>query len=476
MVIGGWYSLPMLFSGYNIYKHARPLPLWRYDMKNSWSPVMLCILVIILGLLNPLMAHQLSSSQETGPYFPGENRGSDSLEPMVNREKSMSLVKRLTFYPLQDSYIDEEKPYTNTHTYPLYFFIRVRSLEGANQRSLLQFDTRSDIPYGAHIIDAQLQVWLNFAPVESRVFDLYRVTEDWQDTSVTWINQPGYHKEATGWVETGDERKWLKWNVTNDTQGFFNGSFSNHGWLFKDRTEDAISYPGFFCTLRALESDQREYYPRFVLYFEEDHSSPFITFESPQDGTLLYTPTVYLRGWVEDNVGITHIGYHHEWPGGSQNDSWSLDHAFPHYTFEWPLLLHEGTNTLRVEALDMVGNTASKSIQLDYREDRLAPQVKIIRPQTGSLYINDRELLTGVLRATVILGKITSRVHAWDNESGIHHVDFLIDNETRYSDSESPFEWILDDTFRGWYRLGVAAFDYGGNQGADEQMILIFNL
>jgi len=82
----------------------------------------------------------------------------------------------------------------------------------------------------------------------------------------------------------------------------------------------------------------------------------------------------------------------------------------------------------------------------------------------------------GVLHATVILGKVTTRVHAWDNESGIQQVNFLRDNETRFSDSDVPFEWILDDPLRGWHRLGAAAVDYGGNQDVADKMILIFNL
>lgn len=434
-------------------------------MKQVWSPIMLCSLVIIFGLVNPLLAYSFPSNQET-----------DSSSIKGNQDATHSLIKRLTFYPIQDSFIDEEQPYTNTHIYPLYFFLRVRSLAGANQRSLLQFDTRSAVPHGAQIIDAQLQIWLNFAPVESRVFDLYRVTENWLDTTVTWSNQPAYSTELTGGLETGDERKWLKWNVTEDTQGFFNGSFPNYGWLFKDRNEDAVAYPGFFCTLRALESDQYEYWPRFVLYFEEDTSPPEINFESPQDDAILYTPTVYLKGDVRDNVGITQIGYHHEWSSGSQNDTWMLDHAVPHYTFEWPLLLHQGVNTIRVETMDMAGNTASRSIQLQYKEDLVPPHIVIIRPQSGSLYINDRELLTGVLRATVILGKITISIDAWDNESGIQQVNVLMDNETVYSDSDAPFEWILDDAFRGWHRLGALSVDYGGNQDTAEKMILIFNL
>jgi len=433
-------------------------------MKHFWSPVMLCSLIIILFLVNPLLAHPFSCSQIRESSI---TRGDQDI--------SQSLVKRLTVYPIQDSFIDEEQPYTNTHIYPLYFFIRVRSLAGANQRSLLRFDTRSAVPHGAQIIDAQLQIWLNFAPVESRVFDLYRVTETWQDTTVTWNNQPDCHNEVTGWVETGDERKWLKWNVTKDTQGFFNGSFPNYGWLFKDRSEDA-SHPGFFCTLRALESDQYEYYPRFVLYYEEDTSSPLINIESPQDGTTLYDSTVYLKGNVLDNVGITQIRYYHEWASGSQNDTLMLNHAFPDYSFEWPVVLHKGANTISVETIDMAGNTASQSIQVDYKDDVVAPHVEITRPQTGSLYVNDRELLMGVLHATVILGKVTTRVHAWDNESGIQQVNFLRDNETRFSDSDVPFEWILDDPLRGWHRLGAAAVDYGGNQDVADKMILIFNL
>lgn len=444
-------------------------------MKKYSSRVTLCLLIISIISMSG-MAQHLFASQNTLISHPVLTHPNTTTMDYMDARTDENVLPRppLTLYPLQDAYIDQETPYTNSHIYPLYIFLRVRSLEAKNQRSLVQFDTRSSIPYGAQISEAQLQVWLNFAPLQSRVFDLYRVTGAWHDTQVTWNNQPSHATETSGLVMTGDERKWLEWDVTRDTQGFLNGSFANYGWLFQDHMEDSTP-PGFFCTLRALESPLVTYFPRLVIHFEEDTTSPSITLEKPKDNDTLYTPLLNITGWAMDNVGVICIGYHHDWLGGSEEKSWTLDYGYSRYRFEWPVMLHEGVNTITINATDMVGNQASYFFMVQHQEDTLAPQGQITRPVKGSLYISDRELVTGLPGAALVIGKITSVVLAVDNESGICQVDFLMDNELRHSDEESPFEWVIDDPLLGWHRLDVIVRDHAGNQDGDTQEIFLFN-
>jgi len=396
----------------------------------------------------------------------------DTQEQNISSPIAEGMDNTYIFSPVQDSYIDMETPFSNTHYYAVFFFLRVRSLEGKNQRSLIQFDPMSGIPPGSQIIDAYIRTWLNFPPVESRLFDMHRITEAWTDTSVTWNNQPEYTPLVTTTLDTGVEPLWLEWDATSDIQRFFNGSVVNHGWLIKDHSEDA-SPPGFYCTLRALEAPR--YRPQLIIQWREDTQPPFIRLGNPEGNQTVYTPHVVVTGQAEDNGGISMIRYYHDWEGGSWSDTQNLSYGYSRYCFEWPVMLSRGINRLRVECQDIQGNSNLVSFTLIYREDALSPCIEIVQPREGSFYLGGREIITSDFPVSLVMGKITSRVDAEDNESGIDRVDFMLDGNICYSDDASPYEWMMDSSTVSWGKhvLSVSGYDKGGNVARDERDIIM---
>ena len=441
-------------------------------MKSMWLFGMICLLLVLVGTMAPSIAHNPSAIPRSPGIAPLDEDIQDAQEKYISSPIAEGMDSTYIFPPVQDSYIDMETPTSNTHYYAVFFFLRVRSLEGKNQRSLIQFNPVSGIPPGSQILDAYIRTWLNFPPVESRLFDMHRITEAWTDTSVTWNTQPGYTPLVTTTLDTGVEPIWLEWNVTGDIQRFFNGSVENHGWLIKDRSEDA-SPPGFYCTLRALEAPR--YRPQLIIQWREDTQPPLIRLGNLEGNQTVYTPQVVVTGQAEDNGGIIMIRYYHDWEGGSWRDSQNLSHGYSRYCFEWPVTLVRGTNRLGVECQDIQGNTNLVSVTLIYHEDTVSPWIEIVQPREGSFYLGGREIITSNFPVSLVMGKITSRVDAEDNESGIDRVDFMLDGNICHSDDTSPYEWVMDTATVSWGKhvLSVNGYDRGGNVACDERDIIM---
>jgi len=101
-------------------------------------------------------------------------------------------------------------------------------------RAYLQFNPNA-IPADAVIVSADLKLFQSDAIVTvDLTIDLHQVTESWEESTITWDNQPDYlaTPESTITVVVG-EISWLSWNVTNLLQGWLDGSIANHGIMLK---------------------------------------------------------------------------------------------------------------------------------------------------------------------------------------------------------------------------------------------------
>ena len=98
--------------------------------------------------------------------------------------------------------------------------------------------------------------------------------------------------------------------------------------------------------------------------------------------------------------------------------------------------------------------------------------VGITRP-SDALYVNDREIIP--LSGTIIIGGITIDADAASN-TGIRNVEFYIDGEMRYNDTEAPYEWLWDEHAVGSREIAVRAYDIRGSEAGDSIDVLIFNL
>lgn len=92
--------------------------------------------------------------------------------------------------------------------------------------------------------------------------------------------------------------------------------------------------------------------------------------------------------------------------------------------------------------------------------DTTPPSVAITKPGNG-LYIANKYILH--LSLPIIIGKIDINVTASDNDSGIDHVAFYLDDQPVGNDSTAPYSWTWSERAFFKYTIKVIAYDKAGN-------------
>ncbi len=90
----------------------------------------------------------------------------------------------------------------------------------------------------------------------------------------------------------------------------------------------------------------------------------------------------------------------------------------------------------------------------------------LVAPEKGKIYFMDREIMTIGENRTVAIGGITVKANTNGNR-----VEFYVDDELKYEDSEEPYQWFWNEFSMGNHEIKVVAYD-GGNKASDELEIL----
>ena len=108
---------------------------------------------------------------------------------------------------------------------------------GYRRRFLVKFDM-SEIPDGAKIISAQIQLRMSRIAGSNTTVNAHLATKNWNENTVTWRN---YANQFNRTVSSSRFLKWTgrrntleTWNVTKDVQAMADGTIDNFGWLFKE--------------------------------------------------------------------------------------------------------------------------------------------------------------------------------------------------------------------------------------------------
>ena len=144
-----------------------------------------------------------------------------------------------TFYPTDDAKIAQDDPNKNYDGDP---GINIRNEFGGGGSSgwcsdgLYRFDI-SSIPRGASIIRATFHLfynkWTSNNPT-GRMLNVYRITSDWNEDTVTWNTAPVYNPVASAFSPVpATVNVWMHWNVTSDIKEFVSGT-TNYGWRLRD--------------------------------------------------------------------------------------------------------------------------------------------------------------------------------------------------------------------------------------------------
>ena len=141
------------------------------------------------------------------------------------------------FNPTGDVYIKHTVP---DDTFDIAY-LSVRNEYGAYGAGyawdgLIKFDV-SSIPSGTTIISASLYMYywsFQDSNPAGRPITLYRVTSDWDETSVTWNTQPSCASQPTTSSTVPSSYGWMSWDVTSDVEDFVNGIRTDYGWKITD--------------------------------------------------------------------------------------------------------------------------------------------------------------------------------------------------------------------------------------------------
>lgn len=174
--------------------------------------------------------------------------------------------------------------------------------------------------------------------------------------------------------------------------------------------------------------------------------------------------------WAIDPDG-NNVRYHIEWGDGKITlTSFKKSGEKVMVAHTWHAV---GKYTIKAKAIDEYGAESEWAKLYVTIGDEIPPYVIIIRPKDG-LYIFDKKVLT--LKNTIIIGGVTIKANASDNESGISNVEFYIDDALKYVDDSMPYEWLWDERAIGEHIIKVVAYDKMGNKAMDGNIVCIINL
>lgn len=158
----------------------------------------------------------------------------------------------LTLQASTDTYVSQFKQENNTNygtniTMIVRSFLPGNSGNVKNDHSFIMFDM-PPLPSGSTIVSATLQLYTANVSNATRNYTLKPVEQQWNETNVTWNNQPSVISSATSYADTPLSPGWVNWSVTSDVTAWVNGA-TNYGWQISDMNENSpVDYSTAFYT------------------------------------------------------------------------------------------------------------------------------------------------------------------------------------------------------------------------------------
>jgi len=157
------------------------------------------------------------------------------------------------------------------------------------------------------------------------------------------------------------------------------------------------------------------------------------------------------------------IRYYFNWGDGTGNwSNWIKSGTKVEITHSWE---NSGMYSVKVKAQDEYQMESNWSESLIVTIEDNPPNITVEKPLKG-LYLLDRKVLP--LPFTFVIGKITIEVNVTDRESGVRNVEFYIDDELKFNDTEEPYEWLWDEKLFFRHKIEIVAYDRAGNKASTE--------
>jgi len=143
-----------------------------------------------------------------------------------------------------------------------YAYLMVNFGPATEVRGLVEFDGLGVLS-GATINAASFDLWIDRANSTDYDFGVYRLTESWEEATVTWQNQPAHAAAAYATIKvSGAVGGPYTWDVKTLLQEWADGTYVNYGLLLR-RVD--MNYPSnwpYFCS---SDHSNGSYHPRLTV-------------------------------------------------------------------------------------------------------------------------------------------------------------------------------------------------------------------
>lgn len=197
--------------------------------------------------------------------------------------------------PLKNVYVDSYQPTTNHGGYYALFLGLYANT--VIHRDLFQFDL-SILPSGQIITKAELVLYImrNDYPSASKLFNIYRIRQNFEENTVTYNNQPSVSSDPYATLVIDDEiNTYLRSDVTDLVKEWYEGHYPNHGLLVKASNETINSLAAFYSSY----SSNEVYFPYLEISIEGPEQISGRVFSSSTE-TELITSDSYSYSQVYD--------------------------------------------------------------------------------------------------------------------------------------------------------------------------------
>jgi len=104
------------------------------------------------------------------------------------------------------------------------------------------------------------------------------------------------------------------------------------------------------------------------------------------------------------------------------------------------------------------------------------PQLSITHPRFGKIFFHDNEQKTYKYKTPIIINDTHIHVEVKQGSNPIEKVEFYYDNRLLLTDTETPYEYMLNHTSIGFHKIKVITYDTLGATATDEMKILFINI
>jgi hypothetical protein len=103
------------------------------------------------------------------------------------------------------------------------------------------------------------------------------------------------------------------------------------------------------------------------------------------------------------------------------------------------------------------------------------PQVYITNPKHGKIFYNDNILKNIKYNTPIVIEETNIYAEVKQGAYAIDRVEFYDDNTLLFTDTEKPYEYLLNERSIGFHTIKVVVYDTKGNSAIDQMKILFLN-